>query len=588
MRLLNTRTGVLKSMNARKQPKYAILSHRWTKDEVTFTDVQNRNLRKSSNLRKFWGCLHQARRDGFHYVWIDTCCIDKQSSTELNEAINSMYRWYQGAESCYVYLDDVDQRDWESSIASSKWFTRGWTLQELLAPRRVLFYDREWRLLGDKKDLARHISRTTGIDSSVLETGSLDGYSVAQKMSWASRRFTTVIEDGAYCLMGIFGVNIPLLYGEGERAFQRLQEEIIKYNDDQTIFAWSMGKKRFCGLLAASPACFTQCGNIVSSRSVGAREPFLMTNRGLSITLKITPWSADTYLAYLDCAQESESKHQTDMGIFLRRLSEDDQYVRVGLSRKGLWLAPDTSHFVCNRPISERRLFVRQTLNCDAESACLETCRYGFQLSDFLLQSSAQPRAVRRSRSDCTALLEPGSWGLVAVIPISSQYNSLSKIALGFDFNFNPVCLLEDSFSARNTLSGALEDHYDWSNTNPDAAEWAEIIEGSRVYRSNDHKGVWALRGHRLRGLDVLLARSFNDRGSLLKLERCRSGSQQVWKLEIDDLVGPFRNYNHEELRTAFGDRRNFQAAYGLDMEDEDIETGDAILKTMHACLILD
>jgi hypothetical protein len=399
-------------------------------------------------------------------------------------------------------------------------------------------------------------------------------------MSWASTRVTTFPEDGAYCLMGIFGVNMPLLYGEGERAYLRLQEEIIKYNYDHTIFAWPMRKKKFSGLLAPSPACFTGCANTVSIRSVGGREPFSMTNRGLSITLKITPWSSDTYLAFLDCMDKTKPKDRVDIGIFLRRLTEDDQYVRLSLSGKSIWLGPDPRWQ--DRPTSNRRVFVNQTFDSGGEKSCLEARQYGFELPSSLLVPSACVLAPHWSLKNRTAFLRPGGWGLVAVVDISSEHDGLSRIALGFDFDFHPICLLEEPFA-----SGELKDYYNWSRVDPDAAEWAKIIEGSRVYRSSDHDGVWALRGHQLRGLHVLLARSFNDRGSLLKLQRCERRSPLVWKLEIDDLVGPFRNHYHKELRTSFGDRQNFQAAYGLKMTDEDLEEGDAILKAMHPLIML-
>lgn len=237
MHLIYTDTRSLKDFSTRKKPTYAILSHRWTNDEVTFSDISTGNLRRTSSLSKFQGTIRQTQRDGLKYVWIDTCCIDKQSSSELSEAINSMYNWYRNAKYCYVYLHDVDQENPTKSFQKSKWFTRGWTLQELLAPRIVLFFDRKWQFLGNRKSLAEDISQITGIDLEALQTGDLRKYSVAQKMSWAAKRRTTRPEDTAYCLIGLFNVKMPLLYREGERAFLRLQKEIIKKDDDQSIFA---------------------------------------------------------------------------------------------------------------------------------------------------------------------------------------------------------------------------------------------------------------------------------------------------------------------------------------------------------------
>lgn len=585
MRLIETRTAVLMNVSPPENPRYAVLSHRWTKDEVIFADLESKNFRPTSCLDKFWGSLHQARSDGLKFVWIDTCCINKDSSVELSEAINSMYRWYRSAECCYVYLADVDQEDWENSFPKSEWFKRGWTLQELLAPQKVLFFDRQWRLLGDRKGLAHIISCITGIDQAALETGDLSKYSVAQKMSWAARRVTTFTEDSAYCLMGLFDVNMPLLYGEEDRAFIRLQEEIIKNNDDHTIFAWSMGEREFSGLLAPSPACFAGAAKTVSALYTAQRTPFSMTNRGLSIRLNITPWSADTYLAYLDCADVTEPLCKVKKGIFLRRLVEDDQYVRVNFSGKDLWLDTDRNHCPWDRPMMERQIFVRQTLDSHRERDCLETCQYGFQISPELLRSPASISAANWSCSDRTATLQPGGWGLTAVVDISPSGKGLRKIALGFDFDFHPVCLLMDSFSTEDNLAGDFEHHYDWSSVHPDAAEWEEIIEGDRVYRRANHQGIWALRGHRLRGLDVILSESFSAHGSLVTLKRSEGRSQSIWTVEIDNLIGPFRNHNHRALRSTFGGRRNFQHAYGLKMTEEDLEDGDAILKAMFSSL---
>ncbi|KAL2681119.1 hypothetical protein Neosp_008723 [[Neocosmospora] mangrovei] len=211
----------------------------------------------------------QAQEDGLDFVWIDTCCIDKTSSAELSEAINSMMSWYEKSERCYAYLADVQsgvsEDELQASFANSSWFTRGWTLQELLAPAYLVFYSSDWSMIGTRNDWADRVSRITRIDRRFLSDLQItvDDYigfltspnthkiqiprlktrlmeaSVAERMSWASRRETTRVEDKAYCLMGIFDVNMPLLYGEGDKAFFRLQQEIMKTSDDQSILAWS-------------------------------------------------------------------------------------------------------------------------------------------------------------------------------------------------------------------------------------------------------------------------------------------------------------------------------------------------------------
>ncbi|KAI1792647.1 hypothetical protein LXA43DRAFT_887131, partial [Ganoderma leucocontextum] len=186
-----------------------------------------------------------ARADGYDLLWIDSCCIDKTSSAELSEAINSMWLWYNGSAAvCHAFLadvpgdDDVDAKD--SRFRASRWFRRGWTLQELLAPRDIKFLSGSWTYLGSKAGLALAIQERTGIEFEVLlHLRSLDEVSVAKRMSWAANRETTRVEDWAYSLLGIFDINMPTLYGEGEGAFQRLQEQIIQRIPDQSIFAWT-------------------------------------------------------------------------------------------------------------------------------------------------------------------------------------------------------------------------------------------------------------------------------------------------------------------------------------------------------------
>ena len=587
MRLINVETEQLEDFSPHQKPKYAVLSHRWTKKEVTFAEICGPNFRSTSSPTKFRGTLQQAANDGLKYVWIDTCCIDKTSSTELSEAVNSMYRWYQGAESCYVYLHDVKIIKWQESFPISKWFKRGWTLQELLAPRTVIFYDQSWQKLGDRRSLVDEISRVTGITINVLQTGDLKPCSVAQKMAWASRRVTTRPEDRAYCLMGLFGVNMPLLYGEGEKAFLRFQEEIIKHNDDRSIFAWRMGKMKFSGLLAPSPDRFARSREMVNNAPLQGREPFSMTNRGLSIKFKITPWLADTYLAKLDCSKMTESgKERVGVGIFLRRLREDDQYVRVNHTSQGLWFGPDWKifdtdqiQFWPNRPVRYKQLFVRQLLDFQSEAGCLKPRVYGFKFSNNLLQHHVS--AFHNLFDRCVATLRPGGWGCIVVIDVSAQYEGLRKIALGFDFDFNPVCILEDSFLDSQYSDTNSEHLYDWSGILADDMEWDEIAEGSWVDRKEAHDGRWALKGHRLWGLDVLLRESSTDKGSLVTLKRDERQPRLIWELDIDSLVGPSRNHHHKALRSAFRDRRNFQASYGLGMTNQGLQEGDDVLKAI-------
>jgi hypothetical protein len=219
--------------------KYAILSHRWGAEEVTFKDLTDGTSKGKAGYGKIQFCGEQARRDDLQYFWVDTCCIDKSNAVELQEAINSMFRWYRDATKCYVYLPDVSRprtdsadgsnEDWGPTFRKSVWFSRGWTLQELIAPASVDFFCKEGELLGNKVSLERHICEVTGIPVSALRGSPLSDFSVAERMSWAASRETFRQEDKAYSLLGIFNVNMPLIYGEGkEKALKRLREEIDK------------------------------------------------------------------------------------------------------------------------------------------------------------------------------------------------------------------------------------------------------------------------------------------------------------------------------------------------------------------------
>jgi hypothetical protein len=219
-------------------PPYAILSHTWGEDneEVTFQDLTQGVGKSKAGYGKIRFCREQATRDGLQHVWIDTCCIDKSNSTELSEALNSMFRWYCDAAQCYVYLSDVSARGsgWESAFRKSRWFTRGWTLQELLAPRSVEFFSGEGERLGDKNSLDQQVREITGIPIDALQGKSLSSFSVPVRISWARKRETKREEDKAYSLMGIFGIHMSPIYGEGEaEAFERLHSEIVRRDSQQ-------------------------------------------------------------------------------------------------------------------------------------------------------------------------------------------------------------------------------------------------------------------------------------------------------------------------------------------------------------------
>lgn len=295
-----------------------------------------------------------------------------------------MYAWYQKAVRCYAFLDDcvlpshdkwkptLDEsadihnalRGWRSGLpifsielargscvcmsvdqrhhsddcsrmfdflGGSRWFTRGWTLQELIAPRQLLIFDHKWRFIASRDDILLTLEAITGVHKEAFWPGgdaqpriSLSSFSVAQRMSWASRRSTTREEDEAYCLMGVFGINMPLLYGEGRKAFIRLQQEIMKTTADQSILAWeSLGPFVHIGnaLLANSPACFTgDARNIVWDRKI-ARSEVRLTHQGLEAELSLH--SPTIHLnerfrvAVLDCVFNEPGGHSHAVGLLL-------------------------------------------------------------------------------------------------------------------------------------------------------------------------------------------------------------------------------------------------------------------------------
>jgi hypothetical protein len=227
-------------------PLYAILSHTWGTDaeEVTFADLVRGNGKhetgyvKKPSYKKIRFCGQQAQQDGLQYFWVDTCCIDKTDKAELSHAIQSMFRWYQTATRCYVYLSDVSTMEtrcdnmpgkftWEPAFRSSRWFTRGWTLQELLAPSIVEFFSEEWDKLGDKVSLKPLINKMTSISLEALDGAPLSRFSVNTRLGWKEGRITTREEDGAYSLQGILDVELAPVYGEGAAgAFRRLMDEV--------------------------------------------------------------------------------------------------------------------------------------------------------------------------------------------------------------------------------------------------------------------------------------------------------------------------------------------------------------------------
>lgn len=387
MRLLNVRTLKLESFFGKQPPPYAILSHTWEQEELLYADIQDPAapfpVLKIGAYKVKKSCT-QALQHGFDYIWIDTCCIDKTSSAELSESINSMFAWYRHADICFAYLGDIDvpYATVKVPVERSRWLTRGWTLQELIAPRQVIFYNNRWKEIGrrepdaaifDNSQFLSVLAKATGIPSSVLcrrgagpcalrnlfeqateEQHDMrlyngicqvcsgrdtfpaflkERYSNAQKMSWAARRVTTRRDDQAYCLLGIFEVNMPLLYGEGDVAFIRLQEEIMRKSDDSSLLAfdhfklespWKTGE---LGLLAPSARFFEDSAiRLPRSSRMQTMNRITVDSKLIGLRLLMCPddgsYSSRFWLGILPCRYEHDLAARP--ALVLESVSHDD------------------------------------------------------------------------------------------------------------------------------------------------------------------------------------------------------------------------------------------------------------------------
>ena len=334
MRLINVSSMSVEEFIGRNIPPYGILSHTWEGSEVSYDEMRVGTARSKEAFHKIEMTCKLASGDGLAYVWVDTCCIDKSSSAELTEAINSMFVWYRRATICYVYLSDLESSaDVSTALKDCRWFSRGWTLQELIAPQKVNFHDQNWQFKGCKNRLLEEISGITGISSTVLEhLAPLSSITVAARLSWAAYRETTREEDAAYCLLGIFDVNMPLLYGEGAKAFRRLQEEIIKAECDLSIFAWwqsGQPDRRYSSILAESPMEFSGCRGITKANESTFHADFSITNRGIRMHTGLVKWRIPSqgmlYVQDLGCSMEDVESSRLFVGL---RKCGPDMFVR--------------------------------------------------------------------------------------------------------------------------------------------------------------------------------------------------------------------------------------------------------------------
>ncbi|KAM0437891.1 hypothetical protein ACHAPT_002256 [Fusarium lateritium] len=438
MRLLNTKKVCIAEVHGVNIPAYSILSHTWSDEEIILQDVQSssaygspwpdvteqsfysQGVSKKKAFSKILQSVNLAARDGYQSIWIDTCCIDKTSSAELSEAINSMYQWYAKADICYAYLADVaparaeDPSATRSSFRQSRWFTRGWTLQELIASRQVEFFASDWSYLGSKNgdlEFTRLLNQITGIQLDVL-TGQLSPQevSLASRMHWAAHRQTTRMEDIAYCLLGIFDVNMPLLYGEGKRSFIRLQEAILSKEDDQSLFAWHSeplavnegdqtwqmdSSSGFSGLLADSPASFWDNSEIeLTAPLTLTSSPPTVTSKGLGVDFLLLPCQDDhigdeaDFRVLLDCERTKDGQRESPV-IYLKRIwGLGDQFARVRPDLK-TFVSPNIQLF---EEAAHERVFVKQDPSSDIKtirviSASTDSLQLGTHLAHGQLTS---------------------------------------------------------------------------------------------------------------------------------------------------------------------------------------------------------
>lgn len=498
MRLINTETLEISHFSSEESLEYAILSHRWEDGEVTLQEMQPQaadsrllyaivsrdwdiehisydDLRKQTEYqikskkgyKKVRRFCAEARKRGYCYAWVDTCCIDKTSSAELSEAINSMFRWYQKAGKCFAYLSDVrgvgEYDEILDEFVDSEWFRRGWTLQELLAPRNLEFFDRDWQSFGTKVTLIQETSRASEIEmGALLGSETIFDFSVAQRMSWGAGRITTRPEDRAYSLLGIFHVNMPLIYGEGEqKAFLRLQEEIIKRSVDLSIFAWSGSFAHSSGdtggstcssegEIAEGSKCVTESGMLASSVDLFANsssykfvrgtdiDAFTLTNVGLSVQLLMARWDADIYLAAISCCND-EGKQ---VAIFLKRYG--DKFRRVWIDSYPGIIDAHMDHEdpskLSDRDFSKKEIVV---LHEEVQVAYPKRT-YGVKLNsagsfNYSKHVSSQGQW---DPDDCVARLRSGQHGSVASVDWSSRGTEIKTIHVDFDHDYSPRILV--------------------------------------------------------------------------------------------------------------------------------------------------
>ncbi|KAI8671451.1 HET domain-containing protein [Fusarium keratoplasticum] len=458
-------------------PMFATL-YPWDTDEVLYKDLLDPSTKPTAKTGwpKVAGACNLAMHLGYEWIWIDTCCIDKSSSAELPEAVNSMFRWYQEADICIAYLADIRHMDprpvkYVTYMRDSNWFTRGWTLQELLAPRVVEFYSGDWKHLGSRNNISLDLERITGINAAYLSGRKrVTEASVSERMSWASRRQTTRVEDMAYCLLGIFNINMPLIYGEREKAFKRLQHAIIREIDDQTILAWGTG---FVGLeeidqrhddyqplLARSPYAFKDCGDLVPCNSPQAKSRLEILQDGVKITSPIlwetkilgdthyNPLSGHSFvvlLAPLQCRRRSDFFDCIALVLKCENISHNTTRRRLTLEDMRLHRATQGWHLVPRKlwwtkplrrtliPLDALAELNHHTARQD-EGLIIRTLPKGYSIKEYY-----DPTATYQRVPPSLRIPDAHPCGLSHPIIVSIGTDSRNSIALIIRYQFVPA-----------------------------------------------------------------------------------------------------------------------------------------------------
>ncbi|KAK6592352.1 kinesin light chain [Botrytis cinerea] len=518
---------------------YAILSHTWADQEVTYQDLISGTGKSKSGYEKIKFCGEQAAKDGLRYFWVDTCCIDKSNSTELSKAINSMFRWYRNAKKCYVYLTDVstpgddvyvqaNQSTWEVAFRSSRWFTRGWTLQELIAPADVEFFSQERKLLGDKRSLEKPIFEITQIPFQALRGDPFSDFSIAERKRWVAQRQTTEEEDLVYCLLGLCEVSMPPIYGEGkEAALKRLEMTVKGFStnesepkdlkDDTASFIVPFGRNlNFTGrgtqLTEVEAKLFT--GGGVTKVAITGLGGIGKTQLLLELVYRIKDRYKDCLVIWIP-ATNTESLHQAYREV-ARQLkipgSDEDKadvkkLVQDYLSKEsaGRWLlvfdnADDVNMWITVSrsgsgrlidclPRSEQGCIVfttrdRKTAVKLAHQNIVEVPEMGEDVAIQLLQKCLVDSDLVNNRPDTTALLKELTYLPLAIVQAAAYINEN-----GIAFADYLSLLAEQEEDVIDLLSEEFEDDGRYDNIkNPVATTWLISPQGYFPVSSSGRK----------------------------------------------------------------------------------------------------